>query len=97
MFSLLKYSLEIREMLLIISKVILTTEEVITATLNVVSATTNLLCSLLQWTRSFFVGKFTRMVAEMTFKVVMNALVALKVVMNALVTQIAFVVTEITF
>ena len=35
----------------------------------------------------FFVGKFTRVVAEMTFKVVMNALVA----------QIAFVVTEITF
>ena len=75
-------------MLLIILKVILTTEEVITATLNVISVATKLLCSLLQWTRSFFVAKLTLVVAEMTFKVVMNA---------SLVAQITLVVTEITF
>ena len=75
-------------MLLIILKVILTTEEVITATVNVISVATKLLCSLLQWTRSFFVARLTLVVAEMTFKVVMNA---------SLVAQITLVVTEIIF
>ena len=51
----------------------MTTEEVITATLNVISVATKLLCSLLQWTRSFFVAKLTLVAAERTFNVVMNA------------------------
>ena len=65
-------------MLLIISKVILTTEEVITATLFTSSVDKII----------FFVAKFTLVVAEMTFKVVVNA---------SLVAKITFVVTEIDF